>query len=438
MSAQTFYGWRLLGAFWLIGVINLAFPAYGSAVLNAAMAAELGFGRQSLGTMVAVYLAMSGLPAPLVAASVKRVGVRWTLVIGSAFVVTGAVMLATVVDTVAMAVLAFGVLVGIGVATGAIIAAQAGVARWFVRRRALAFSLLYSSGAIGGFIAPPLLSSIASASAGSGQWRLGWWLMAALSVIAALIAIATVREQPSDLGQAPDGDFRDGCRAGGGRWNAGPANSCLRHPHRLDVPRGAQGPVFLDDDHAVHRRECRLCALPRARRRAPQGPRPLHAGRRMGDQHDDDQRAPRKVIIAVLGDRIDPRYFWALFCATFGVGMILLSVRRPRRGDRRLDFLGMGFGGGLVAMMATLSNYYGTSVFPSLSGLAIAINTGICSLAPIIAGRMYDAGLGYSAYAFWVIAAWCIAGRRDARADEAAATGPAGPACRDDAGGAAA
>ena len=53
------------------------------------MAAELGFDRQALGTMVAVYLAMSGLPGPLVAASVNRLGVRWTLVIGSAFVIAG-------------------------------------------------------------------------------------------------------------------------------------------------------------------------------------------------------------------------------------------------------------------------------------------------------------------------------------------------------------
>jgi hypothetical protein len=60
-------------------------------------------------------------------------------------------------------------------------------------------------------------------------------------------------------------------------------------------------------------------------------------------------------------------------------------------------------------MMATLSNYYGTQAFASLSGLGIAINTGFCALAPIIAGRMYDQGLGYS-YAFYVIAAWCIAG----------------------------
>ena len=71
--------------------------------------------------------------------------------------------------------------------------------------------------------------------------------------------------------------------------------------------------------------------------------------------------------------------------------------------------LGIGFGGGIVAMMATLSNYYGTRAFAALSGLAIAINTGISSLSPIIAGRMYDMGLGYD-NAFYLIAAWCIAG----------------------------
>ncbi|HLB85911.1 MAG TPA: MFS transporter, partial [Steroidobacteraceae bacterium] len=157
-----FYGWKLLSAFWVIAVINLAFPAYGSAVLNAAMAAELGFDRQALGTIVAVYLAMSGLPGPLVAASVNRIGVRWTLVIGSGFVIAGSVMLATIVDSVALAIVAFGLIVGVGVATGAIIAAQAGVARWFVRRRSLALSLLYSAGGIGGFIAPQILAAIAT------------------------------------------------------------------------------------------------------------------------------------------------------------------------------------------------------------------------------------------------------------------------------------
>jgi MFS family permease len=117
-----------------------------------------------------------------------------------------------------------------------------------------------------------------------------------------------------------------------------------------------------------------------------------------------------KVVLALFGDRVDPRYFWALFCAAFGVGMIVLvDAVSPMSVRIAAVCLGIGFGGGIVAMMATLSNYYGTRTFASLSGLAIAINTGVSSLAPIIAGRMYDSGLGY-AYAFYFTAIWCIGG----------------------------
>jgi MFS family permease len=406
--AQVFYGWKLLGAFWVIAVINLAFPAYGSAVLNAAMAAELGFDRQALGTMVAVYLAMSGLPGPLVAASVNRVGVRWTLVIGSGFVIAGSVMLATIVDSVVLAIVAFGLIVGIGVATGAIIAAQAGVARWFVRRRSLALSLLYSAGGIGGFIAPQILAAIATA--GRGQWRLGWWLVAGLSVVAALIAIVAVREHPADLGQAPDGAAgSESSRSAGAPatpvripafvtrtdWSY---RDALRGPYfwTMITPFvGVSAGIALFLGHGiVHLRDL--------------GHSMQVGAWAVGTMTISGLAA--KAVVAVLGDRLDPRYLWAAFCAVFGVGMVILvGAREPAAVTVAAACLGVGFGGGIVAMMATLSNYYGTTVFASLSGLAIAINTGICSLAPIIAGRMYDQGLGYSG-AFYLIAGWSIAG----------------------------
>jgi MFS family permease len=117
-----------------------------------------------------------------------------------------------------------------------------------------------------------------------------------------------------------------------------------------------------------------------------------------------------KALLAALGDKIDPRYLWAVFCAAFGVGLIVLvDARAPLAVTIAASCMGIGFGGGIVAMMATLSNYYGTRTFASLAGLAIAINTGISAIAPIVAGRMYDSGAGYAG-AFYVIAAWCIAG----------------------------
>jgi MFS family permease len=428
LAAESFYGWKLLSGFWVIAFLNLAFPAYGGPVLNAAMAADLGFDRQSLGTIFAVYLAMSGLPGPLVAMSVNRIGVRRTLVIGSLFIMTGAAMLATVVTSVVLAGIAYGLIVGTGVATGAMIASQAGVAQWFMRRRALALSLLYSGGAIGGFVAPPVLSTIASS--GDGRWRLGWWLIFVLSGIAALLALASVREKPADLGQAPDGGHAwadDAAGTGGARipsfvtreeWTyreawQGPLFWTMLFPF-VGVSAGvamflAHGIVHLKDlGHSMQVSAWAFSMMPISGLIA-------------------------KGLLAVFGDRVDPRYFWALFCATCGVGMILLvNAVSDGAATASAICIGIGFGGGIVAMMATLSNYYGTRAFASLSGLAIAINTGVSSLAPIIAGRMYDAGIGY-APAFYFAAIWCIGGaimlallhrpRRSASAAVAAAGG---------------
>lgn len=68
----------MLAALWGVMFLNLGFPAYGPAVINAAMAKSLGLHREMLGNMFSVYMIMSGLPGPLVAVSVNRFGVRKT------------------------------------------------------------------------------------------------------------------------------------------------------------------------------------------------------------------------------------------------------------------------------------------------------------------------------------------------------------------------
>src|SRR3984957_21293093 len=202
MSRQRFYGWTMLSALWSIVFLNLGFPAYGPSVINNAMAKALGLNRETLGNMLSIYIIMSGLPGPLVAMSVNGLGVRKTLVLGSLLTIVGSLLMATVVTGGVGGMLCYGLLVGAGVATGSAMASQAGLARWFVRRRSLALSVLYSAGAIGGFVAAPLLNGLIQST---GAWRAGWWLIAALSAAAACIAFIFVRERPEDMGQVADG-----------------------------------------------------------------------------------------------------------------------------------------------------------------------------------------------------------------------------------------
>ncbi|HZF25727.1 MAG TPA: MFS transporter [Steroidobacteraceae bacterium] len=402
MNTHTqFYGWKLLGVFWLMVFLNLGFPVYGSAVINAAMAGALHLDRQTLGLVFSVYMIMSGLPGPLVAVSVNRLGVRWTLIIGSGLVIAGAVLMATVVTTGLQAAIAFGLLVGTGVATGAALASQAGVAKWFVRRRALALSIMYSAGAIGGFVSAPLLNRVINMA--DGNWRMAWWVVAILSTCAAAIAALFVKEQPSDLGQVPDG-IRD---AGQSRARPAPSfitteqwtyREALMTPAYwlmvLSLVGGSCGYTLYLAHGVVH-----LADLGHSRTDGAWAVSIL-AVTGLG----------AKVIVALLGDRIDPKYLWAAFTAFFAAGLYLVIDARSE--TQLLGFatcLGIGFGGGVVCLMAVLSNYYGVKVFASLAGLAVAIQTVASAFVPYIAGRLYDNGYGYSG-SFLTFSAWCLVG----------------------------
>jgi MFS family permease len=401
---RQFYGWTLLAALWGVVFLNLGFPAYGPAVINAAMAGALGLPRETLGNMFSVYMIMSGLPGPLVAMSVNHFGVRKTLVLGSAFIILGSVLMATVVAGGVGGMLCHGLLVGTGVATGATIASQAGLARWFVRRRSLALAVLYSAGAIGGFVATAIvLNRLIEAT---GSWRAGWWLLACLSTIAAILALIFVRERPEDLDQVADGASAPATDGGPAPDTRPPFVSRVDWSYRDAVRNpaywlllvamiGCSGGYTLFLAHGV----VHLKDLGHSAAVGAWAVGIMTVSGLVG-----------KAILAALGDRIDPRYIFALFMAIFAVGLIVIVDARALWQVFLVGTcLGIGFGGGIVCLMAVLSNYYGTRAFASLAGVAIAINTTLSAIAPKVAGRLFDQGIGY-AVTFYVLAAWCFAG----------------------------
>jgi MFS family permease len=405
MTNHCFYGWKLLFVFWIIVIINLAFPMYGSSVLNPVMMRDLNLDRRTLGLLFSLYTIMSGLPGPLVAVCVEKLGIRITLMLGCLFVASGSVLMAAFVTTGLHAALAFGVLIGIGVAMAGMISTQAGLTRWFIRRRALTLAILSSATGVGGFLAAPLLNRVVAAA--NGNWRMGWWFIAVLSCLSAIGAFLFVKERPADLGQEPDGgigkaqqDVKHKTRQWRGavhitteKWSY---REVIAHPIfwlmmfcQICISCGntvflAHGVVHLQD--LGHTRDAGSWAIS------------MMALAGLG----------AKAIVAALGDRIDPRYIWACFVAVFGLGQLLVT-----QADNNLllivsaSCLGIGFGGSVVCVAAVLSNYYGIKTFAALVGLTIAFSTTFGSITPSIAGWLYDGGYGYKGV-FYTIALWCI------------------------------
>ncbi|HSW38999.1 MAG TPA: MFS transporter [Acidobacteriota bacterium] len=407
MTRTDFYGWKILAALWIIVFINLAFPIYGSSVINAAMMEDLNLDRQTLGLLFSLFTILSGLPGPLVALCVGRYGVRLTLTAGSVLVVLGAVLMATVVKSGLLAAFAFGIIVGSGVAAGGMIAAQAGLANWFVRRRALALSVISTATGVGGFVASPLLNRIIEAA--GGNWRMGWWVIALLACCAAAVALMFIRNRPADLGQVPDGEAasekpdaaenirkrRAAVHITAREWSSREALSGLSYWVMMfcHLSLSCGYTVFLAHG-VVHLQD-------------------------LGHSRDMAAWAPSfmafaglfaKIIVGIFGDRIEPRYLWAVFIASLGVGTwFMVSADTTATLLAAAGLVGIGFGGGVVCLAAVISNYYGIKPFAVLIGISVAVNTTIGAIAPAVAGRLYDAGYGYTAV-FHTIMVWCLLG----------------------------
>lgn len=398
-----FYGWKLVAALWFIYLVNLAFPTYGQSVINSYMATALHMDRKMLGAAFSVYMLMVGLPGPLIAMLVGKIGVRPTLVIGSLSVLAGSLAMSFLVHTGWQAVVAFGIVIGFGSAAGGAIAQQTGIARWFVKRRALALSLMYSSGGIGGFIAAPLLNS-AIAHAG-GNWRVGWWIVAGLAAISATASAIFVKERPSDLGQVPDGEMPED------------ANTA-RVVKSTRIFRTSEEWTFAETLRT------RTLWLLLASALGISIGFTLFLGH--GLVHFEDLgHSPAAAAMAMavftvstlggklaasLGDRIEPRYLWASAMVLFALGMILVV---HATGDAEVYpsaiLMGVGWGTTLVSMMGLPANYFGPKAYPSIVGLMLAVQTPIGAIAPVVAGYFFDQYRTYTPI-FYTTSALCIAG----------------------------
>jgi MFS family permease len=404
---NKFYGWQMLAAFWIVLFVNLAFPAYGAGVINNYMAVDLHLNRQMVGLPYSVYMLMSGLPGPIAALCVNRRGIRFTIVLGGALVIAGSLIMALWVSSGLGAVLAYGVVVGGGVAIGCVVATQTGVARWFVRRRALALSILLSGGGVGGFVASRALDAVIRHF---GSWRAGWWLVAGLAVIATLIGAVSAKERPEDVGQLPDGGAgtvpaQAGLPGSGAQVRGSPAYVTKEQWTFGDALRSPT--LWLIFACALGVSTAFTMLVPHAGAHLHDLGHPLSAAA-LAISTMTLSSLLAKAVVAVVGDIIDPRYVWAAFTAICAVGMLLvIDARSTAQLYLFAICVGSGFGAMIVCMMAVLSNYYGLKPYASVVGLAIAIQTTGSAMAPYLAGLLYDR-IGTYTPAFYSVAAICL------------------------------
>lgn len=404
MTRQSgFYGWKLLAVFWIILFANFAFPLYGASVVNTYMAEALRWDRTQLGLAYAIYQLMIGVPAPLVAVLIARKGVRFTAALGCWVVMAGAVLMSSVVRTSLQVDLVYGVMIGLGAMTGGVLVSQTGINRWFSRFKGLAITLVHTGGTFGGFVAARLLDKVIRAS--GGNWRAGWWLMAGLSAICALLAMIFVREYPADLGQLPDGGTE---RA---------ASAAVRTDAKTRVHKTSEQWTFVD---ALRTPALWLILISLVGFSAGYPLYLAHGNAHLRDLGYTPAQAASSISImllsalfgtlffATIADRIEPRLTWAISSLIFAVGMLLALHASGAAGLYLYAILlGGSFGVCFSAMMVLPANYYGVNGYPPVISLMMVVGTTVGALGATLAGMVFDRYHSYTPV-FYCVAALSV------------------------------
>jgi MFS family permease len=200
--ARLFYGWWIVIVGCILdavkgGTFNSGFSLYFLPVLT-----ELNLTRAATSLPFSLAKLESALQGPLIGYLIDRFDLRVMLVLGTVLAGGGFVLLSFTHSYLTF-VLVFMGLLSLGFQAGFNHATMAAVNHWFLRKRAVAMSIVQTGQAIGGVAIFPLVAL--------AVLELGWRSAAFLSgigVLALVPLVLIVRRAPESMGLLPDGEPR--------------------------------------------------------------------------------------------------------------------------------------------------------------------------------------------------------------------------------------
>lgn len=189
-------------------VAGVAFlPLVGAAGFRAApgvlmlpLEQEFGWSRSILSLAVSINLLFFGLTAPFAAALMERFGLRRVTSIALVFIAAGS-GLSIFVTASWQLLLTWGVLIGLGTGSMALVFAATVANTWFVTHRGLVVGILTAGSATGQLAFLPLIALLVQ----NVGWRQASLLCAAGALVVVPLVIAFLRNRPADLGVTPFG-----------------------------------------------------------------------------------------------------------------------------------------------------------------------------------------------------------------------------------------
>ena len=161
---------------------------------------EAGWSISTMSAAVSVNLVLYGLIAPFAAALMDRFGIRRVVCVGLLLIAAGA-GLSVLATTAWHLILTWGLLIGAGTGSMAMVFAATVANAWFVKRRGLVMGVLTAGGAAGQLVFLPLVAYLVEVT----DWKVASLIVAAAALAVLPLAVALLRDRPSDVGLPPYG-----------------------------------------------------------------------------------------------------------------------------------------------------------------------------------------------------------------------------------------
>lgn len=161
---------------------------------------EFGWSRSILSLAVSINLLFFGLTAPFAAALMERFGLRRVTSIALILIAAGSGLSIFVTASWEL-LLTWGVLIGLGTGSMALVFAATVADTWFVKHRGLVVGILTAGSATGQLAFLPLIAVLVR----DVGWRQASLVCAAGALVVVPLVIAFLRNRPADLGLTPFG-----------------------------------------------------------------------------------------------------------------------------------------------------------------------------------------------------------------------------------------
>ncbi|WP_347108145.1 MFS transporter [Paenarthrobacter sp. S56] len=196
-------------------------------VLMVPLQQEFGWSTTVLSLAVSINLVLFGLTAPFAAALMERFGIRKVTSIALCLIGTGSALTVFVNESWQI-LLTWGVLIGLGTGSMALVFAATIANTWFAKSRGLVIGVLTAGSAAGQLVFLPFIAALAQ----NPGWRGASLLIAAGALAVVPLVLLWLRNSPADVGVLPygaeEGTTPEPAEAGKAAVSADAPNAAVR------------------------------------------------------------------------------------------------------------------------------------------------------------------------------------------------------------------